>query len=521
MEAGSPVFWASVLLPVAVGFAAWLAGPRGEGRVKAYAAASLLSLALPMAYVVYYAASGALSEGVLDPLYFRVAPGLGTVALALDALSAPVVFGVSLVTAIVALYSVPYMRVRLEELKREGSEPPGMGVYFLLYNLFAASMLGMALSTNLVEFYVFMELTLVASFLLIAYYGYGERGRIALLYFIWTHVGAVILLAGIVYYGIKAGTFDYLSVPSLEPVVVEPLLGGAAKTVAALMLAGLFVKMAVVGVHMWLPYAHAEAPTPISALLSPNLIGLAGYAAARFVASAFPGVLLSWRDALVALGFATIVYGGLVALTQVDFKRLLAYSSVSQMGYILVGVGSMTKMGIAGAMLFYLSHAVGKAILFMTAGVFIATLHGLRDIRRMGGLARLYPKTAAAALFGFLSLTGTPPAPGFWAELLILLGLLSVYGGSSGSFLLAAAALLLALSVTAAYSFITMKRVFYGRPRVEEAPRESGLMEASLVALVVAGLLVFLAANVFIGPFKDSAALNAIELAAGSAAGAG
>jgi len=320
-----------------------------------------------------------------------------------------------------------------------------------------------------------------------------------------------LLLAGIIYYGVKAGTFDYLTVPGLKPVVAEALVGDAARVIAALMLAGLFVKMAIIGVHMWLPYAHAEAPTPISALLSPNLIGLAGYAIARFVIPAFPETLLGWRDILVALGLATIIYGGLVALSQTDFKRFLAYSSVSQMGYILAGVGTMTKLGIAGAMLFYLSHAIGKAILFMTAGVFIATLHGLRDIRKMGGLARLYPKTAAASLFGFLNLAGIPPAFGFWAELLVILGLLSVYGGSPNSFLILVTALVLALGISAAYSFITMKRIFYGEPKMKEAPGEGGILVNSIIAIVVIGFLVFLAANAFIGPYETATALSVVE----------
>ncbi len=512
MEAGIPILWISVLLPILVGIAAWLAGPRREEQVRAYAVASFLSLAIPMVYVAYYAAAGALPQGVLDPLYYKAETiRFGTVALALDALSAPIVFGVSLVTSFVALYSVPYMRVRIEEMRAEGEEPPSMGVYFMLYNLFSAAMLGLALSTNLVVFYVFLELTLVPSFLLIAYYGYGDRRRIALLYFVWTHVGAALLLAGIIYYGVKAGTFDYLTVPGLQPVVAETLVGGAARVIAALMLVGLFVKMAIIGVHMWLPYAHAEAPTPISALLSPNLIGLAGYAIARFVIPAFPETLLGWRDILVALGLATIIYGGLVALSQTDFKRFLAYSSVSQMGYILAGIGTMTKLGIAGAMLFYLSHAIGKAILFMTAGVFIATLHGLRDIRKMGGLARLYPKTAAASLFGFLNLAGIPPAFGFWAELLVILGLLAVYGGSPNSFLILVTALVLALGVSAAYSFITMKRIFYGEPKIKEAPGEGGILVNSILAIVVIGFLVFLAANAFIGPYEAATALSVVE----------
>ena len=511
MQAGFPIFWASVLLPIIVGLAAWLTRPRGRA-VNAYAYASMLVLILPLIYVIYYAAKGALEQGVLDPLYWNAAyVGAGTLALALDALSAPVVAGVSLVTAIVALYSVEYMGHRIEEMRRHGEEPPGMGAYFMMYNLFAAAMLGLALSTNLILFYIFLELTLIPSFLLIAYYGYGDRRKISLLYFVWTHVGAALLLAGILIYGFRVGTFDYLQVPSLKPVGdVEQVIGGAAKLAAALMMIGLLVKMAVMGVHMWLPYAHAEAPTPISALLSPNLIGLAGYALARFVVPAFPAVMEGWRGYLVTLAIATIIYGGLVALMQKDFKRFLAYSSVSQMGYLLAGIATLTPLGIAGAMLHYLAHAIGKAILFMTAGVFITSL-GLRDMTKMGGLARFYPTTAALALFGFMHLVGMPPSFGLWGEVMIIMGLTKVYSGALTDLVLLTIGLIIALAVSAAYSFIAMRRIFYGQPKISVRPwNERNTLVASMLFIAILGFLFFLTANLFIGPLYGSSFLSSL-----------
>jgi NADH-quinone oxidoreductase subunit M len=492
-----PIFWTGVFAPIVIGIIAWLAKPESRRAVNAVAALSALTLAYPAVLLVGLYAGGLVSGGVVDPLYASF-KRIGTVALAVDGLNAPVLLGVSIVTALVAVYSVKYMLTRIEEMEAEGEQAPGMGTYFLLYNLFAAAMMGLALSTNLVVFYVFLELTLIPSFLLIAYWGYGDRRRISLLYFVWTHIGAALLLVGILYYGMKLGSFDFLRVPSLQPVgPVEAALGAAAKTVAILMMTGLFVKMAVFGVHMWLPYAHAEAPTPISALLSPNLIGLAGYAYARFVIPSFPNTLLGWRDYLVALAFTTIIYGGLVALTQRDFKRFLAYSSVSQMGYMLLGLATLTYIGIAGAIMHYLVHAIGKAILFMTAGIFITQLHGLRDIPSMGGLARRYPYTAAMALFGFMHLAGMPPTSGLWSEWMILVGTYKVYSQTYTSLLTLAAALITALGISGAYSFITMRRVFYGQPRskrAEEAAEEKDSLVWSTMALLIVGFIVFLTA---------------------------
>jgi NADH-quinone oxidoreductase subunit M len=499
-----PLWWTSVWLPVIVGIIAWITKIRSERAVKIIAALSAATLAIPGLAVAAFYATGAIKEGVLDPWYVHLGTK-GIVALVVDGLSAPIVAGISAVTSVVAVYSIKYMTTRIEEMTKEGERVPGMGAYYLLYNVFSAAMLGLAMSTNLVEFYVFLELTLVPSYLLIAYWGYGDRRRISLLYFVWTHIGAVLFLTGVLYYGIKVGTFDYIVIPYIKPIGnLEAVIGASAKLVAALMLLGLFVKMAVFGVHMWLPYAHAEAPTPVSALLSPNLIGLAGYAIARILVPAFPDILVSWRNYLVFWAFLTIIYGGLVALRQTDFKRFLAYSSISQMGYLLLGIGTMTAFGIAGAMLHYLVHAIGKAILFMTAGLFITELHGLRDIRKMGGMARFFPFTAASALFGFMCLVGMPPSPGLWSEWLIILGTVRVYSSSYSQLLSISVAFLFALSVSAAYSFITMRRIFYGQPRSEEAKgveRKDSLL-LTIAVLVIVGVIVFLASGPIVGDLK-------------------
>lgn len=512
---GGPLLWLSVILPVGAGLIAWLAGVETEEASRLAGGISAILLAIPGAIVAGLYAGGLVSEGVLDPFYATF-HRVGTIALAVDGLNGPIVLGVSAVTAAVAAYSVRYMRVRIEEMEREGERAPGMGLYFFLYNLFAAAMLGLAMATNLILFYVFLELTLVPSFLLIAYWGYGDRRRISLLYFVWTHIGAVLLLTGIIYYGVKLGTFDYLRVPQLSPVgPVEAALGTAAKAVALLMSIGLFIKMAVFGVHMWLPYAHAEAPTPISALLSPNLIGLAGYAYARFVIPSFPSILLGWRNYLVALAFTTIIYGGLVALTQRDFKRFLAYSSISQMGYMLLGLATLTSIGIAGAMFHYLVHAIGKALLFMTAGVFITELHGLRDIRAMGGLARRYPLTAALALYGFLHLSGMPPSPGIWSEWMILVGLYRVYNHPLSTLFSIALVTAVALTVSAAYSFITMRRIFYGQPRSDLAKKGvevRNVLVVSMFSLLLVGFLVFILATPLINSLMRVASLLVIHL---------
>ncbi len=512
MEAPVPVWWIGIVAPVVIALAGAVARRWSRGLTYLLAA----SLLVPAAAAGHYLANGLPEEGVWDPVSIDLTGyGIGAFGLFLDGLNAPVLVGVSLVTALVAVYSIRYMTVRIEEIRGEGEAPPGLPVYYLLYAGFASSMIGMSIASNLIEFYIFLELSLITSFLLILYYGYGDRRRIALLYFVWTHMAGALFLAGILYYGINAGSFDAVTLTEAGLRYAAPatvVLGAAAPTIAILVLFGLFIKMAVLGVHMWLPYAHAEAPTPVSALLSPNLIGIAGYAMARFAIPIFPETMARLSDYLVVLGILTIVYGGLVALRQTDFKRLLAYSSVSQMGYLLLGIGTLTSFGIAGAMLHYLSHAFGKAVLFMVAGVFITELHGLRDIRRMGGLARAYPLMAAAALLGFMHLVGMPPTLGMWSEILITIGAVKYYPAATGSEVaLLALALIVAFGVSAGYAFITMKRIFYGQ--LSEHLREKGVAPGfekldefkSIVILVgVLGVFFFIVVNLLVAPLQPA-----------------
>ncbi|MCE4603612.1 MAG: complex I subunit 5 family protein [Aeropyrum sp.] len=502
MELELPLLWITLLAPIAVAAASPALGERAS--YLALAAALLL----PAAILTPYALEGQLSEGVIDPVradFTRV--GIGNVMLAVDGFSYPFVIGVSIVTALVSVYSYKYMSIRLEEMREKGEDVPGHIAYLALYSIFAVSMLGMAYSTNFLLFFIFLEISLIASFLLIAFYGYGDRRRIALLYFVWTHIAGALTLLGGLYYVVNTGSFDSAVVSEGRLVYVSEAVRGTLATLAgASLLVGLLIKMAVFGVHMWLPYAHAEAPTPISALLSPNLIGLGGYGLVRFAVAFYPSLMESIQPLLVGLSFATILYGGLVALTQLDFKRFLAYSSISQMGYMLLGISALNPLGFTAASLIFLGHAIGKAVLFMVAGVFIAEQHGLRNIARMGGLAKIYPLMAATAVIGFLHLAGIPPAFGFWGELYLTISVLES-PGYSGSLSLALLSMLLIASftVTAAYSFITTRRIFFAKPRSDiDGGEVVDDFKMSVTLLAVLGIFMFLTAGLAISGVVES-----------------
>jgi len=451
--------------------------------------ASAISTGVSLAFLILAAAlNDVLTSGADAALELYNWWPLGTAGFRLDGLSLPFALVVSLLSFVIAFYSVPYMVHKFEEDHSER-----WGLYFVLYQLYYAGMLGAVLATNLVEFYVFFELMLIPSYFLIAEFGYGEKGRISFMYFVWTHIGALVMLAGLIYMGFSAGSFDLAALSAqarLLPVVIQVYIAVALSV-------GLSVKMAAFGLHVWLPHAHAEAPTPISALLSPAMIGIGGYALIRFMVILLPGgyaVISPW---LLLWGFLTILYGGLMALAQDDIKRLLAYSSVSQMGYIMVGIASVSAVGLGGASLQYVTHGLGKAVLFMVAGILIMQA-GTRSINKLGGLAKRLPVTATLALLGFLTIMGVPPTVGFISEFFIFQGSFATAAvtGSSLRFYLSLLATIASL-LTFGYALWAMKRIFFGKlpdglAQVKEPSKMAlGPMVVLAVVSVVLGIYPF------------------------------
>jgi NADH-quinone oxidoreductase subunit M len=411
---------------------------------------------------------------------------IGLFGLNADGLSVPILFTIALLCTLMSIYSIPYMHHII------GDDTRQFGLYYSLLLLYSVGMMGAVLATNLIEFYLFFELMLIPSYFLIAKWGYGDRDRISFMYFMWTHIGALAFLAGILSIGYLSGTFD------LQKIVMANLPADLRMWVVVLMVMGLLVKMSAFGLHIWLPHAHAEAPTPISALLSPAMIGIGGYAIVRIVMTVLPGVFFEISTALSIWAVVTMFYGGAMALVQDDIKRLLAYSSISQMGYILLGISSFQILGVSGSMFQYVTHGLGKGILFMVAGAIIMQAHGLRSIGKMGGLAYKMPITATAALIGFLTIMGIPPTTGFISEFLIFAGSFKE-AFTLGSMLRIALSFLgvVSTAITAGYSLWAVKRIFFGK-----LPDElNNVTEAPWV--VTGPLLVLAAVSLILGVYPD------------------
>lgn len=380
----------------------------------------------------------------------------------LDGLSVTVGGIVLILTTAATCFSLAYM-----------SKEHGSNRYYALLLLYNAGILGVVLATNLFQFYIFWELMLIPSYFLIAEWGTKPQSTgIALKYFIFTHIGAVLIIVGI------AGMWALSSVPTLNmygftgttPVIdlswafppVSSLPAVFAfeimKILVILFTIGFAVKMAIFPLHTWLPDAHAEAPTPISVILSGVMIETAAYAMIRILMTFMLPAYSIFVYILMGFGLVTMIYGGIMALAQKDTKRLFAYSSVSQMGYIFLGLGTAILLGVAGAAFHIFTHALGKGLLFMVAGVLILQIGHQRgrDINAMGGLARKMPWTATIALIAGLSIAGTPPLVGFLSEFIIFSGAALAYTFFILIFAVASTAL------TAGYILWFIKRVFFG-----------------------------------------------------------
>ena len=393
------------LIPLLPGIAFVLAGfLRAMGRL----AAALVVTAIAASFAL---SGGVIAEVLSTPItveapyvaktaWMTVGSLVLEMGVLVDPITAMMLFVVTTVSLCVAIYSVGYMK-----------DDPGMGRFFSFISLFVASMLGLVLASNFLQLYVFWEGVGLCSYLLIGFYYQRVSAReAAKKAFITTRVGDFGLLLGILLLQIHFGTLDFLNLRMLVPLEVLTL-GTVFLTVAGFLLfIGPIGKSGQFPLHVWLPDAM-EGPTPVSALIHAATMVVAGvYLVARayfiFAASPFLMDLIAWVG-------VTAIFAASIALTQREIKRILAYSTVSQLGYMMLalGVGSLTA-----SMFHLMTHAFFKALLFLSAGAVMHALSDEADIFRMGGLWKKMPWTFAAMTIGVLAIAGLPPFAGFFSK---------------------------------------------------------------------------------------------------------
>ncbi len=331
----------------------------------------------------------------------------GTASIILiDKLSAYVTFVFVLVGLASALFSVGYIRERKTE-------------YYPLLLTMITGMVGVASSGDFVTFFIFWEMMSLSAYVLVAFrYKSWEAVEASLKYLIISSAGtAAILFALSLMYGI-AGT---LNMNLLSTVFGFQDMAGKvwSYVILALLLAGLGVNAAIVPFHTWLPDAHPAAPSPISAMLSGVVIKTGIYAMFRVLAVIFPSAIYNWGIALALYAAITMTVGNLMAMLQEDIKRLLAFSSIAHIGYIVFGISLATVNGLAGSLLHVLNHASMKGLLFLSAGAFIHAT-GTRNLDELSGVGRKMPISGTTFAIGAFSLAGIPGLSAFVSEFQII-----------------------------------------------------------------------------------------------------
>jgi NADH-quinone oxidoreductase subunit M len=382
------------------------------------------------------------------------------------------------------------------------------GAYYGLLLWSLAGVTGVFLALDLFLFFFLWELMLIPMYFLIALWGHEGRQRAAIKFFIYTQVGGLLMLVAIlglafVHFRLTgAFSFDYFDLLHTR---LAPSLAWA------LMLCLFFafaVKLPMFPIHTWLPDAHTEAPTGGSVLLAGILLKTGGYGLLRLALPLFPATSAAFAPYAMALGVAGILYGGVLAFAQNDAKRLVAYSSVSHMGFVLLGIYAMGTLAFQGAVVQMVAHGLTVGMLFLLVGA-LQQRFGTRDMARLGGLWDELPRLSAAGLFFAIAALGLPGLGNFVGEFLTLLGAYRV----NAAFASVAAA---GLVISAAYSLIWVQRLFLG-PRPGALPTAPDLTVVELIPAFAAAALLF-AVGLYPQPLFDSTGptFSALPTAAGA-----
>jgi NADH-quinone oxidoreductase subunit M len=410
---------------------------------------------------------------------YRWIPNLGNTQFTLfvDGMSVSIALVSFVLVCVASIYSINYM-----------SGKKNLSAYYALLCMLSVGLIGVFLTSNLILFYFCWELMLVPAYFLVGEWGYRNSYKSALKLFIFAHAGAVFVLLGIGAIYWLTGTTEMFTVNGVagaQALLLGAAVPNVAKWVLLALTAGFAVKMAVFPVHVWLPDAHSEAPAPMSALLSGVIISAGAYAILRIAFGVvFPavseGFALSFLHGLSIIAVVTAFFGSFLALYATDAKRVIAYSSISHMGYIMFGIslfpvsvvgGSAiilaSSLALTGAVLHIVTHAVSKGLFFLTVGGIMHQTEE-RDIRKMGGLAGKLPFSTVSGIIAALSIAGTPPLACFISEFFIFMGALQVLTVDS-FYVVPTALMLIATVFSLGYSLRFVSKVFFGPAHGEPA----------------------------------------------------
>jgi len=411
------------------------------------------------------------------------------IALVLDGLTVFMLITVNLMAFFIAIYSINYMERFTSKWK-----------FYTLFLLMVAGMNGVVITGDMFNLFVFLEIASVASYALVAFGTERHELEAAFKYTVMSTVGSLFILLGIVFLYSYTST---LNMADMANILAQKGASNITIMVSVLFIMGFGLKAALVPFHAWLPDAHPSAPAPISAMLSGILIKSLGVYTLCRVFYNIIGINSSLSLILMVLGTLSMVIGVFLAIGQWDFKRLLAYHSISQIGYVILGIGLGTPLGMIGGLFHLFNHSVFKSLLFLNSGA-VEYATGTRDLQKMGGLMTKMPITGTTSLIASMSIAGIPPFNGFWSKLIIIIA--CVQANRLGYAFWAVLASILTLA-----SFMkVMKYAFFGKLRekwnkVEEVPVFMKLAMVILALICVVGgvLLIYNINEVFLKPASD------------------
>jgi len=421
-------------------------------------------------------------------------PPIG-IALVLDSLTSFMLVTVNLVAFIISIYAINYMEKYTSKWK-----------FYALFLLMLAGMNGVIITGDIFNLFVFLEIASVASYALVAFGTERHELEAAFKYAVMSTVGSLFILIGIVFLYSYTST---LNMADMAAILAQNGAGNVGLMVSVLFIMGFGLKAALVPFHAWLPDAHPSAPAPISAMLSGVLIKSLGIYTICRVFFNLIGLSLQISSLLMFLGVVSMVIGVFLAIGQWDFKRLLAYHSISQIGYVVLGIGLGTPLGILGGLFHLFNHSIFKSLLFLNSGA-VEYSTGTRDLQKMSGLRDRMSVTSTTSLTASMSIAGIPPFNGFWSKLLIIIAAVE-----AGYFGYAFWAVLASVLTLASFTKV-MKYGFFGKLRekwrtIKEVPffMVLAMVALALICLVGGVLLLPGLREGFLGPAADILAKGA------------
>lgn len=386
--------------------------------------------------------------------------------LRLDGLATLLLISISVVGFAATLFSVQYMQKYTSK-----------GRYYSLFLFMVAGMNGVVLTGDLFNLYVFMEIAAISSYALVGFGCDHEELEASFKYMVLGSLASTFVLIGVAFVYGMTGSLNMAQIATrIQASGMNPPLVFA----LALFICGFGLKAALVPFHAWLPDAHPSAPAPVSAMLSGVVIKAIGvYVLARLLFNVFgitPGLLFILR----MLGVVSMVVGVLLAIGQWDMKRLFAYHSISQIGYVILGLGIGTPLGIIGGLFHLMNHSIFKSLLFLNSGAVVYST-GTRDLKNLGGLHESMPVTGGTSMVASMSIAGVPPFNGFWSKLIIVIACVQ-----AGLYWLALVAIFVSL-ITLASFLKVQKYAFFeaAKASLDEIKRAPALMAVSMIFLAV------------------------------------